>query len=174
MRTVDMFIISFLAEPNHLRLLLHAINRRSPVNDLSILLHNLHLPILLENMNVSILLHYLELLKLLLYDFLPPFPDLKFSDVESIHVVHVWVEASRQAEFRVERLALITREPFSSKVESCRDEFDVGAFTQCVVHYRLVLVYCHGASGIDDVTACFGERVYAVDRAQQELLLQVR
>lgn len=53
------------------------------------------------------------------------------------------------------------------------DESHVGPFSQCVVDHRLVFVHGDGTCGIDDVAACFGVGIDAVDRAEDELFLEV-
>ena len=53
--------------------------------------------------------------------------------------------------FTLERL-----ESLYTKFETCRNEFNVGSFLQCVVYYSLVLVDGDGASGVDYVSTSSG------------------
>ena len=67
-------------------------------------------------------------------------------------------------------LAAEALEPFAAERQTGVDELDMRAFPERVRHDRLVLVRHDGAGRVDNVTASLGR----VDRAEEELLLQVR
>lgn len=100
--------------------------------------------------------------------------DLELRDVETVHVVHVRVEAARQAQLVAERLPAVAREARAPELEPGVDELYVRPLAECVVDHRLVLVNGHGARRVDEETARLRICLDAVDRAQDELFLEVR
>ena len=99
--------------------------------------------------------------------------DLELGHEEAVHVVDVRVEAAREADARVERLPAEARVRGAPELEPGVDELDVRALAQRVVDHRLVLVDSDGAGRVDNVAAGLRVRRDAVERAEDELLLQV-
>ena len=50
---------------------------------------------------------------------------------------------------------------------------NIGAFAESVVDNGFVLVHSHGTRRVDEITACFGYRIDAVDCTKNELFLEV-
>lgn len=104
---------------------------------------------------------------------LRPLLNLELRNEESIHVMDMRVESSREAQRWVERLASILCEPFTSEPDPSIDERDVGPLLQCVVHHSFVLVDSDRTRRVDEAPACLGFWRDTVDRTQDELLLKV-
>ena len=100
--------------------------------------------------------------------------DLELGDVEAVHVVHVRVEAARERELVRERLAAVAREAGHAELEPGLDEAHVRPLAERVVDDGLVLVDGDGAGRVDEEAARLGVCLDAVDRAEDELLLEMR
>lgn len=76
---------------------------------------------------------------------LESFIDLEFGNKETIHVVHVWIESSCEADPGVECLPPIFSISRFAEFKTGFDEFDIGPFAKGVIHYGFVFVYGDGA-----------------------------
>ena len=74
----------------------------------------------------------------------------------------------------MERLPAVLGVAFSPELETRFDQLGVRSLSQRIVYHRFVLVYGDGTGRIHDVPARFRIGADAVDRAENELLLQMR
>ncbi len=87
---------------------------------------------------------FIPILFVLLPWHLEPFFNLEFGDKEPIHVVHVWIESSCEADLGVESFPSELRISRFSKFKTRFNEFNIGPFAKGVIHDSLVFVYGDG------------------------------
>lgn len=83
------------------------------------------------------------------------------------------VEPPCHGDARVEVLAAVTLEAGHTELEAGLDELDVRSLAQRVVDDGLVFVDGNRACRVDEVTTGLAVGLYAVNSAENELLLQV-
>ena len=100
--------------------------------------------------------------------------NLELGDVETVHVVHVRVEPSRELDPLSKLLAAERLKPFLSERQSRLNELDMRSLAERVRHDGLVLLGRDRTRRVDDETSLLRVGRHRVDRTENKLLLEVR
>ena len=92
---------------------------------------------------------------------------------ETSRAKDTYKDASTKRHTFIELLSAETFETVATKIDARRYNAHVWTLTQCILDHFLILFHHDRASTVHDIATCLRSRVHTVNRAKDELFLQL-